>query len=206
MAWLRAPGRGACPPLQPSPGYQACLACPESASSNTPFALGGSSPSCLAVASLSGVPMLSLSLTTPLPPCTCRPPSPSGVPSPYSPSNAPCFAWVQSTILSRFDLIFIIKDERNADRDKMIARHVLDVHRLAGAQPEADEEDRKVRYACCRAALCFASVLGLGMQRVGGRSGRLAACAAAWSLSGWWAIRECGCVRARTCVRACVRA
>ena len=26
-----------------------------------------------------------------------------------------------------------------------IARHVLDVHRLAGAQPEADEEERKVR-------------------------------------------------------------
>lgn len=51
---------------------------------------------------------------------------------------------MQSTILSRFDLIFIVKDERSADRDKMIARHVLDVHRTAGAQGEADEEDKKV--------------------------------------------------------------
>ncbi|KAK9810367.1 hypothetical protein WJX72_009530 [[Myrmecia] bisecta] len=50
---------------------------------------------------------------------------------------------LQSTILSRFDLIFIVKDERTVDRDKMIARHVLDVHRLAGAQAEADEEDKK---------------------------------------------------------------
>ena len=51
---------------------------------------------------------------------------------------------LQSTILSRFDLIFIVKDERSAERDMMIARHVLDVHRLAGAQPEADEEERQV--------------------------------------------------------------
>ncbi len=29
---------------------------------------------------------------------------------------------LQSTILSRFDLIFIVKDERTVDRDKMIAR------------------------------------------------------------------------------------
>lgn len=51
---------------------------------------------------------------------------------------------VQSTILSRFDLIFIVKDERTAERDMRIARHVLEVHRLAGAQTEADEEDKKV--------------------------------------------------------------
>lgn len=29
---------------------------------------------------------------------------------------------LQSTILSRFDLIFIVKDERSADRDRQIAR------------------------------------------------------------------------------------
>ena len=29
---------------------------------------------------------------------------------------------LQSTILSRFDLIFIVKDERNAARDEQIAR------------------------------------------------------------------------------------
>ncbi|KAJ3035949.1 minichromosome maintenance protein 5, partial [Rhizophlyctis rosea] len=34
----------------------------------------------------------------------------------------------QSTILSRFDLIFIVKDEHNVSRDQTIARHVLQVH------------------------------------------------------------------------------
>ncbi|KAJ3022004.1 minichromosome maintenance protein 5 [Thoreauomyces humboldtii] len=34
----------------------------------------------------------------------------------------------QSTILSRFDLIFIVKDEHNEARDRTIARHVLQVH------------------------------------------------------------------------------
>jgi hypothetical protein len=29
---------------------------------------------------------------------------------------------LQTTILSRFDLIFIVKDERNADRDRQIAK------------------------------------------------------------------------------------
>lgn len=32
------------------------------------------------------------------------------------------------TILSRFDMIFIVKDEHNERRDATIARHVLDVH------------------------------------------------------------------------------
>jgi DNA replication licensing factor MCM5 len=34
----------------------------------------------------------------------------------------------QSTILSRFDLIFLVKDKQNARRDRTIARHVLDIH------------------------------------------------------------------------------
>lgn len=34
----------------------------------------------------------------------------------------------QSTILSRFDLIFIVRDEHNEARDKSIAQHVLQVH------------------------------------------------------------------------------
>ncbi|GFR48027.1 hypothetical protein Agub_g9859 [Astrephomene gubernaculifera] len=38
---------------------------------------------------------------------------------------------LQSTILSRFDLIFIVKDSR--EHDMAIARHVLDNHRLGGA-------------------------------------------------------------------------
>lgn len=32
------------------------------------------------------------------------------------------------TILSRFDMIFIVKDEHNENRDRTIAQHVLDVH------------------------------------------------------------------------------
>ena len=51
---------------------------------------------------------------------------------------------LQTTILSRFDLIFIVKDERSLERDKMIARHVLNVHKMAGALLEVDEEEQKV--------------------------------------------------------------
>ncbi|KAK6590523.1 DNA replication licensing factor MCM5 like AAA+ ATpase [Cryptosporidium xiaoi] len=34
----------------------------------------------------------------------------------------------ESTILSRFDLIFLLKDEKNAERDKKIASHIVDLH------------------------------------------------------------------------------
>lgn len=50
---------------------------------------------------------------------------------------------LQSTILSRFDLIFIVKDERSVERDTMIAKHVLNVHRTAGNQPDKDASDEK---------------------------------------------------------------
>lgn len=53
---------------------------------------------------------------------------------------------LQTTILSRFDLIFIVKDERNYDRDLMIARHVLNVHKNAlgsGESKEAEEQDHE---------------------------------------------------------------
>ena len=53
---------------------------------------------------------------------------------------------LQTTILSRFDLIFIVKDERSMDRDKMIARHVLEVHRTAGMQQDNGEQERKVNF------------------------------------------------------------
>ena len=39
----------------------------------------------------------------------------------------------QSTILSRFDLIFIIRDVRNEERDQQIARHVMALHRCRPA-------------------------------------------------------------------------
>ena len=43
------------------------------------------------------------------------------------------------TILSRFDTIFIIKDEHNEERDITLARHVMNVHVNAGAS--ADQGD-----------------------------------------------------------------
>ncbi|CAL5225636.1 g8492 [Coccomyxa viridis] len=50
---------------------------------------------------------------------------------------------LQTTILSRFDLIFIVKDERNADRDRDIAKHVLEVHRAATQRREVAEEEAR---------------------------------------------------------------
>ncbi|KAJ1447728.1 MCM2/3/5 family-domain-containing protein [Pelagophyceae sp. CCMP2097] len=41
---------------------------------------------------------------------------------------------MMSTILSRFDLIFIVRDVRDADRDMGIARHVMGVHMQAHAE------------------------------------------------------------------------
>ncbi|TRM65982.1 MCM2/3/5 family-domain-containing protein [Schizophyllum amplum] len=46
----------------------------------------------------------------------------------------------QTTILSRFDMIFIVKDEHNEQRDKMIARHVLNIHmNRPGQNADGDE-------------------------------------------------------------------
>lgn len=45
----------------------------------------------------------------------------------------------QTTILSRFDMIFIVKDEHNAARDETMARHVMSLHMNrtpAGVAPE----------------------------------------------------------------------
>lgn len=42
---------------------------------------------------------------------------------------------LQTTILSRFDLIFIVKDQRTRERDAQIATHVLNIHRQGGRAP-----------------------------------------------------------------------
>ncbi|KAI9141782.1 MCM2/3/5 family-domain-containing protein [Paraphysoderma sedebokerense] len=44
----------------------------------------------------------------------------------------------QSTILSRFDMIFILKDEHNDQRDMTIARHVMSIHTRGNAPEAAD--------------------------------------------------------------------
>jgi len=59
----------------------------------------------------------------------------------------------QSTILSRFDLIFIIRDVRDAERDQRIARHVMSLH-SGGASAEAKEGE--IPLETLRRFVCFA--------------------------------------------------
>ncbi|KAK7291982.1 hypothetical protein RIF29_07576 [Crotalaria pallida] len=47
---------------------------------------------------------------------------------------------LQTTILSRFDLIFIVKDNRNYNQDKIMASHIIKVH----ASADAAVDDSKV--------------------------------------------------------------
>jgi DNA replicative helicase MCM subunit Mcm2 (Cdc46/Mcm family) len=44
---------------------------------------------------------------------------------------------LMTTILSRFDCIFIVRDVRDQERDRSIARHVLGVHVNASSNPSA---------------------------------------------------------------------
>lgn len=53
---------------------------------------------------------------------------------------------LQTTILSRFDLIFIVKDERTRERDALIANHVLGVHRQGGNPNSAGRS----QILCCK--------------------------------------------------------
>lgn len=62
------------------------------------------------------------------------------------------------SILSRFDLIFIVRDVRDEDRDKAIARHVMEVHIQAsegtsvevGEEGEIDLETMRKYISYCR--------------------------------------------------------
>ncbi|EIN13640.1 MCM-domain-containing protein [Punctularia strigosozonata HHB-11173 SS5] len=49
----------------------------------------------------------------------------------------------QTTILSRFDMIFIVRDEHNEARDTMIAKHVMNIHMNRPTQ-NADENGETV--------------------------------------------------------------
>ncbi|EIW64546.1 ATP dependent DNA helicase [Trametes versicolor FP-101664 SS1] len=49
----------------------------------------------------------------------------------------------QTTILSRFDMIFIVKDEHNEQRDRMIAKHVMNIH-MNRPNQNADEHGEAV--------------------------------------------------------------
>lgn len=47
----------------------------------------------------------------------------------------------QTTILSRFDMIFIVKDEHNEERDISIANHVINIHTGRTSQDQQDQEN-----------------------------------------------------------------
>ena len=47
----------------------------------------------------------------------------------------------QTTILSRFDMIFIVKDDHNEERDISIANHVINIHTGRTAQNEQELEE-----------------------------------------------------------------
>ncbi|ODN83451.1 hypothetical protein L202_01589 [Cryptococcus amylolentus CBS 6039] len=64
----------------------------------------------------------------------------------------------QTTILSRFDMIFIVKDEHNEQRDRTIAKHVMNIHMNRQSENEAvgeidiEKMKRYVAYAKSRCA------------------------------------------------------
>ncbi|TXT13612.1 hypothetical protein VHUM_00979 [Vanrija humicola] len=64
----------------------------------------------------------------------------------------------QTTILSRFDMIFIVKDEHNEARDRTIAKHVMNIHmnREAGedviGEIDIDKMKRYIAYCKSRCA------------------------------------------------------
>merc|ERR1711879_522112 len=47
----------------------------------------------------------------------------------------------QSTILSRFDMIFVVRDHRNEKQDKTIAGHVMTVHMNSAVEENEDTID-----------------------------------------------------------------
>jgi MCM P-loop domain len=60
---------------------------------------------------------------------------------------------LQTTILSRFDLIFIVKDQRIRERDAMIANHVLGIHRQGGnPNPEGAQHAPDLLVSCSSVA------------------------------------------------------
>lgn len=49
----------------------------------------------------------------------------------------------QTTILSRFDMIFIVKDEHNEARDRTIAKHVMNVHMNRGVEQPGQQQQQQ---------------------------------------------------------------
>jgi len=61
----------------------------------------------------------------------------------------------QSSILSRFDAIFIVRDVREDKVDKAIASHVLNLHMHAA---KAEGQDSEVSLELMRKYVCYAKM------------------------------------------------
>merc|ERR1712156_794209 len=60
------------------------------------------------------------------------------------------------TILSRFDTIFIVKDEHNEERDVTLARHVMNVHVNAGASTDKNVTEGELSLAFLKKYINYA--------------------------------------------------
>jgi len=60
------------------------------------------------------------------------------------------------TILSRFDTIFIIKDEHNPDRDTTLAKHVIGVHMNSGAAASSEGQEGELSLSFLKKYINFA--------------------------------------------------
>jgi len=60
------------------------------------------------------------------------------------------------TILSRFDTIFIVKDEHNEERDVTLARHVMNVHVNAGASTDENVTEGELSLAFLKKYINYA--------------------------------------------------
>ncbi len=64
----------------------------------------------------------------------------------FDPSNYPAEQFdIPPTLLSRFDLIFPIKDEMDEELDKNIADHILIQHYIARSEPNIDNREEEVK-------------------------------------------------------------
>mmetsp|Transcript_23840 Transcript_23840/g.55291 ORF Transcript_23840/g.55291 Transcript_23840/m.55291 type:complete len:726 (-) Transcript_23840:550-2727(-) len=62
----------------------------------------------------------------------------------------------QTTILSRFDMIFILKDQFNAEKDAKLAQHIINVHTQGGGAVEAEAREDEIDVRTLKRYIAFA--------------------------------------------------